>query len=274
MSKTAVSCWAGNIRFLRNRKKLSQDELATRLGITRSKLAAHENEQTVNPTIEDLIRCSSFFKISIDNLIRTNLSRLSELKIRELEAGNDAYATGAKIRILATTVDSSDREHIEYIPQKAKAGYLAGYNDPEFISSLPVFSLPHLPSDRKFRMFPTTGDSMYPVPENAFVIANYVEDWTQLKDKTACIVITRSAGIVFKLVSVRLQGERCLLLESLNPAYPPYEVPVADILEVWRFVNYLTDTLPSPEMPLQEMSRSLHEIKQTLRTLAPGEKQR
>ncbi len=266
---TVTSYWATNIRFLRNRKKLSQDELAGTLGISRSKLNAHENGQTQNPTVEDLVNFSAYFKLSIDSMLKVDLSKISELKLRELEAGNDAYMTGSKLRVLATTVDANNREQIEFIPQKAKAGYLAGYSDPEYISNLPVFSLPHLPKDRKFRMFPTSGDSMHPIPENSMVIGNYVEDWFSIKDETPCIVITQDEGIVFKLVTNQAKKNKTLLLQSLNKSYAPYEVPVSGVLEIWQFVNYVADTVPQPEVPLQDMARTLNEIKADLKKLSP-----
>src|SRR5690606_20714323 len=269
LSKQDNSYWASNIRFLRNRHRLSQDELAQKLGITRSKLASHENGQTVNPPIEDLLRVSSFFKISIDNLIRTQLSRMSETKLRELESGNDAYIMGTQLRVLATTIDAENRDQIEFVPQKAQAGYLAGYNDPEFISSLPVFHLPHLPSDRKFRMFPTSGDSMYPVPENVFVIGNFVDDWKGLKPRTPGIVITKNDGIVFKLITIQLENQRTLLLESLNTRYKPYTVPLEDVLEIWSFVNYFSDQIPEAEMTLAEISRHIVAIRETLSAISP-----
>lgn len=263
-----VNRWAGNIKYLRNRLGLSQDAMSEALGISRSKLNAHENGQTVNPTTEDLLKFSAYFKISIDSLLKLDLASLGEARVKELEAGNDIYVTGSKLRVLATTVDAEDREQIEFVPQKARAGYLAGYSDPEFISQLPHFSMPHLPKDRKFRMFATTGDSMYPVPENALVIGNFVEDWLSIKNRTACIVVMRNEGIVFKLVTNQIREGRTLLLESLNTVYAPYEVDVADVLEIWKFVSYVSDTVPEPELPLQEMSRSLHEIKNELKKLA------
>ena len=258
--------WASNIKFLRNRKRLSQDELAAKLNISRSKLNAHENGQTRNPPLEDLLNFSAYFKMSIDSLIKIDLSRISELKLRELEAGNDVYATGSKIRVLATTVDKDNREQIEFVPQKAKAGYLAGYHDPEYISKLPVFTMPHLPKDQKFRMFPTTGDSMLPIPENVLVIGNYVEDWMSIKDATPCIVITRDEGIVFKLVTSKIRKNRTFLLQSLNTEYEAYEVDVADVLEVWKFVSYVSDTIPQSEMTLQDISRALKEINSRLKS--------
>jgi transcriptional regulator with XRE-family HTH domain len=258
--------WASNIRHLRKRKKLSQEDLAVKLAMSRSKLSAHENGQSRNPPLDDLICVSSFFRISIDSLLKVDLSRLSELQLRELEAGNDVYMSGTKLRVLATTVDRENNENTELVPVKAKAGYTAGYSDPEYIAQLPVFSLPHLPRDRKYRMFPTTGDSMHPVPEKAYVIGEYLEDWTSLARETACIVITRTEGIVFKLASYQPDC-RALLLRSLNPAYAPYQVLVEDVLEVWRFRNYLADTLPEAEQPVQEIAKMVAEIRRDVRQL-------
>ncbi len=48
--------WAENIKFLRHRKKLSQEALAEALQIGRPKLNAHEHGKTVNPPVEDLFR--------------------------------------------------------------------------------------------------------------------------------------------------------------------------------------------------------------------------
>jgi len=260
--------WAANIKLLRRRLDLNQEELAKELNISRSKLNAHENGQTVNPPVDDLFRFSDYFRVSIDALLRSDLSKLKEQQLTELQSASNDFISGKRIKILATTVDADNNEQIEFVAHKARAGYLQGFNDPEFISKLPVFHLPHLPKDRKFRMFPTLGDSMYPIPENCLVIGRYIEDWLNIKDDTACIVITKNEGIVFKLVTNLIKTNRSLMLRSLNPVYQPYEVNVADILEIWQFVNYISDSIPTAEVPLQEMSRSLYEIKAELKRLA------
>ncbi len=263
--------WSTNLRHLRTRKKWSQDELAERLGITRSKLNAHENGKTVNPTAEDLIAFSGFFKMSIDSLLKVDLRRLSELKLRELESGNDHFATGSKIRVLATTVDGANRENIEYVPIKAKAGYLAGHTDPEFIATLPRFSMPQLPGGRTYRMFPTSGRSMLPIPEGSLIITEYVQDWTGIKDETLCILILKSAGadFVFKQVINFIKESRSLLLQSLNhEEFAPYEVPVSDVLEVWRFVSYVSNEVPAGNITLGQIAQSLKDIKVDVSRLA------
>src|SRR5690242_3243260 len=113
--KTANLFWSENLRFLRNRRQLSQNQLAEELNISRAKLNAHENGLSRNPPLEDLIRFADYFKMSLDTLLRINLSRLGELKVRELEAGNDVYLTGRQIRVLATTVDKQNNENVELV---------------------------------------------------------------------------------------------------------------------------------------------------------------
>ncbi|MEZ2442789.1 XRE family transcriptional regulator [Chitinophaga sp. RCC_12] len=239
--------WAQNIKFLRNRKKLTQEALSGKLNLKRSTLSAHENGQISTLSPADLVRYSEFFKISIDAMVRIDLSTLGELKLRELEAGNDVYSSGAKLRVLATTVSPDNKDQVEMVTQKAKAGYALGYGDPDFVASLPVFHMPQLPKDKKFRMFPVSGDSMLPVPEGSYVIVEYIQDWTEIKDGTACIVVTKNDGLVFKVVYNRIGEDKALTLVSLNPSFKPYEVPVIEILEIWKYNSYWTNSKLEPQ---------------------------
>jgi transcriptional regulator with XRE-family HTH domain len=253
--------WAENLKFLRNRKKQSQDELANSLDITRAKLNSHENGLSKNPPLEDLIRIAEYFHIAVDTLLKVNLSKIGELKVRALEAGNDVYISGGNIRVLSISVNTDNKENVEYVPIKAKAGYLAGFKDPEFIAQLPKFSLPHLPQNRTYRMFPTEGDSMLPIPENCLVIAEYVADWTSLKN-TPCIVIMKSEQtFLFKMTSL-ITASQSLLLHSLNPEYTDNEVWVGDVLEVWKYHSHITDMIPTSDNGMmQQILNYVKEIK-------------
>ncbi len=259
--------FAPNLKFLRERVKLTQQELANKLEITRSKLNALESGQTAAPRPEDFLKLSDFFKLSIDTLLKVDLSKLGELKLRDLQAGNDVYITGSNIRILAVTVDADNRENVEYVPVKAKAGYRSGYSDPDYIASLPRFSMPNLPSDGSFRMFPTTGDSMLPLPEGSDIICRYITDWTTIRPGALCIVILKGEqDFVFKKVTVKTAG-RVLLLESLNPVYEPYEVPLDEVLEIWKYHSYQSREIPSPSSDVQHISATVNEILRQIKVL-------
>ncbi len=165
-----------NLKFLRKKKGLTQELLAKALGISRSKLAGYE--LSITPPLEVLLLIADYFKVSLDVLAREDLATYSEYKLREL-LETDQFLRGRNLRILSTTVDAAGRELIEVVSQRAKASYLAGFADPEFISDLPRFSLPFLPTNKKHRVFQVDGDSMLPIPDGAWIVCEYLEDWTR-----------------------------------------------------------------------------------------------
>src|SRR5690606_17048740 len=105
-----------------------------------------------------------------------DLTTVPELRLREYETRSDRDAAGKELRVIVTTVNVRNKQNIEYVPLKAKAGYLTGYGNPEYISKLRLFNWPQLPHDRKYRMLPAEGDSMYPFPENAMIVGEFVDD--------------------------------------------------------------------------------------------------
>jgi hypothetical protein len=79
-------------------------------------------------------------------------------------------------------------------------------------------------------------------------------------------VVTREEGIVFKLISPR-PGANALLLESLNSIYAGYEVALADVLELWCFKGYLSEEMPEPQEPIEEVARAVWEIRADVKRL-------
>jgi transcriptional regulator with XRE-family HTH domain len=259
MSKLPKIFFPENVKFLRGRKNLSQENLAQQLGITRVKLNAIESGKTINPPMEDLVKFSGFFKISIDSLLKVDISRLLELQLRELEAGNDVYMMGSKIRVLAISIDKNNKENAEYVPIQAKAGYRSGFTDPEFIASLPKFHIPTLPRQGTFRTFPVSGDSML-IPDGSEVTGEYVENWKDIKPDTPCIVILNGMDdFVFKLVTLQKNG--VFLLKSLNKIYKPYTVEAGEVLELWKFKLLHIKELPEPPTEREELKAMLQELK-------------
>ena len=210
---------------------------------------------------------SKYFRLSIDTLVKIDLSKLSDFQLSELERGNDVFVTGSRLRVIATTVDSQNKENIEVVPLKAKAGYKNGFADPEFIKKLPTFQLPLLLSDRKYRMFQISGDSMLPIPDKSWVIAEYLENWYDIKDGEAYILLTQEEGLVFKVAVNQLRKKKNLLLKSLNTTYQPYELHLGDIREVWKFCNYLSNELPENSLMKDELLTKIIKLEQEVKSI-------
>jgi len=258
--------FASNIKILRKRRGRTQDEVAYNLNLKRSTLSGYENG-IAQPGIEILISFSGYFNVSIDTLLKIDISRLSESQLGELERGYDAYIKGSNLRVLTTSVGSDNSENIELVAEKAKAGYTTGYADPEFIGELPVFRLPFLSDKRKYRTFQLKGDSMLPIPDGSWVTGEFLQDWMNIISGNAYIVFTLDDGIVFKVVENNIGKDGKLVLYSLNPMYEPYEVHVSEVKEIWKFVNYISSEIPEPVIPEKQLMRTVAGMKHDLERL-------
>jgi transcriptional regulator with XRE-family HTH domain len=252
--------FTSNIKFLRKRRGRTQDDVAIALNLKRSTLSGYENG-VAQPGIEILISFSRYFNMSIDTLLKIDISKLSESQLGELERGYDAYVRGSNLRVLTTTVDLENRENIELVHEKAKAGYTTGYADPEYIGELPRFRLPFLSDQRKYRTFQLKGDSMLPIPDGSWVTGEFLQDWRDIVSGKAYIVFTINDGIVFKVVENNLNKDGKLVLYSLNPVYEPYEVHINEVKEIWKFVNYISSELPDPVLPEKQIIQSIAGMK-------------
>lgn len=70
---------AGNLRFLRKRRKMSQEELAMQLGLNRGNIASYENG-SAEPKIGNLLRMAEYFSISLIDLAQRDLTREETLQ--------------------------------------------------------------------------------------------------------------------------------------------------------------------------------------------------
>ncbi len=256
-----------NIKLIRKRRELTQDEVAASMEIKRSTLSGYENG-VAQPGMEALVRFSTYYNIAIDTLIKVDFTKLSESQLRQIERGYDVFLKGSNLRILTTTVGNDNEENIELVSEKAKAGYTGGYADPDYISILPTFRLPFLSKQKKYRTFQISGDSMLPIPSGAFVTGVFIQDWNSLRDKDACIILTIEEGVVFKVVENKIKTEGLLTLHSLNPIYNAYDIPVKDIREIWQFVHYISPEIPeNQKTETQYLLESVKKIKEEVKAI-------
>ena len=191
-----------NLKYLRKLRGWTQDEFASKLGIKRSLLGAYEEERA-EPRLEVLEIISDMFKVTLDELLRKDLS---------VTQGSNYLAKRRQLKMM-----NVDRNIIHFVPVKAAAGYLAGYADSEFIDELNTFTLPML-SGGNYRAFEIIGDSMMPTPSGSIIVGEKVESLEDAKNNLAYIVVSKSEGIVYKRVVKSNKAKNKVTLVSDNPA--------------------------------------------------------
>lgn len=219
-----MSIFSDNIRFLRAKKEITQQDLANALIITRARYVSYEDGRS-QPPIEVLIQISKFFNVSIDLLVSIDIRKYPLEEILRLPDNRI---------VLPVVVDQLGNNSIEIIPQKASMGYLSGYSDPEYIESLQRISLPFL-TNGKYRAFPAQGDSMPPFKDGSYIIGKYVENIEDLKPKKSYVFVTLNEGISYKRFTTK--NKKSITVSADNSFYEPYEIPLKEIVEIWQYAS-------------------------------------
>lgn len=238
-----------NIKFLRKKFGYTQETFAEAIGIKRSLVGAYE-EGRADPRLNNLLRMSEVFNVSVDTLIGKIVSELSDEELHQQEEGS--------ARVLAITVDKNDNENIELIPQKASAGYMNGYADPTYIENMPKFQLPMLPKNATYRAFEISGDSMLPLQPGTVIIGEYVENISHIKNGKTYVLLSKEEGVVYKRVFNYVEENGKLFLVSDNKSYAPYQVDAKDIIEVWESKAFISIDFPDADgkgdLSIEELS--------------------
>lgn len=249
-----MSLISENLKHLRKKLGLTQEQMAEQLGIKRSLLGAYE-EGRADPRISNLLKFAEIFSLPVDQLISIDLTNSKDGTLE-----STPKVPKDNLKVLSITVDKYDKENIELVPQKAAAGYMNGYSDPEYIEELPRFQLPVLPGNATYRAFEISGDSMLPLRSGTIVIGQYLEEVSSVKNSKTYVLVTRDEGIVYKRVFKYSDNQELFCLASDNRQYSTYDVRGSDFIEIWEAKAFISMEFPDPEEEEEMTLRKLGDI--------------
>ena len=245
-----------NLKYLRQKNKISQQGLSEALDIPRTTLGDYERGKT-EPNIAMLIKMATYFDVKVDELVKEDLSH-SDYEVLKTKV----------MRVLAISVDSENEGNIELVDTKAEAGYLESFQNPEYIRDLPKIQFPNIPSGT-YRGFEIQGESMLPAEPGSIIIASYIEDLSYIKDNKTYIIISKRDGLVYKRVKLN-KDKNQLILISDNEVFLPYELDYEQVEEVWEYYAHLSfsdvkKTVPSKlEVQMQDLQKRIMDIQKTI----------
>lgn len=259
-----------NLKYLRKKNAVNQTQLGLCVNRKQTTIGNWETGFS-EPNYLEIVKISDFFGISTDDLLKKDLSMIKISEREENTEINDSIKKNLKktIKILpnsgvpelsegygksmmpkVVTMDTQGNENVVFVPVKARAGYLNGYGDEEFISTLPAYRLPGL-GNGTFRLFEVGGLSMHPtLNDKDMVIGSFVETFAAVRDDRVYVVITKTEGVVVKRCLNRFQTDGKLILKSDNyknrDDYPTIVCNPEDILEIWYVTGFMSRQLRPP----------------------------
>ncbi|UZD24122.1 LexA family transcriptional regulator [Algoriphagus halophytocola] len=251
---------APNLRFLRKQKGITQSELAEKLAVQRTMISAYEDGRS-EPKLGTLKSLCEILEVGLEEFLD-----------HDIESKGRKAIQNRGVNILTISCDEEDRENITLVGQKASAGYLNGYADPEYMEGLPQFRLPMLSTQATYRAFELAGDSMLPLVPGTIVIGAYVDQLSGIKSGKTYVLVTESEGVVYKRVFNYLSDNGKLFLVSDNEHYKPFEVRGEDVLEVWEAKAFISTDFPNPgdkknPLSLEDLAAMIQDLKADLRKI-------
>lgn len=202
--------------------------------------------------------------LSIINEFGINPDYLFGISTEMFTSQRDTMGTYSGIpQVIA--VNQTGNENVIYVPVKARAGYLDGYGDAEYIETLPTFNMPHL-TNGTYRCFEVYGNSMVRTFfDGDLVFGKYVESLSDIKDGRIYIIVSKNGGIVLKRVINRIaeRGKLILKSDNKNGNYPTYTIDAQEVMEVWYVTMFASKQMPEPI----DIYDRLHELESQLITL-------
>jgi len=235
------------IKLIIDHFALNNNSFAKRIGVTSTtidsitsgRLQPDGTRKRTKPGYDLLQSIITEFDINPEYLFGEN----KQMLISSIQS-NQTYTGMPQV----VAVDQEGEENVVYIPIKARAGYLDGYGDPDYIETLPSFRMPHL-TNGTYRCFEVQGNSMVRTFfDGDLVFGKYVEGFDDVKDGRVYVIVSKNDGIVLKRVINRIKERRKLILKSdnKNGNYPTYTIDAEEILEIWYVTMFASKQMPEP----------------------------
>lgn len=143
-------------------------------------------------------------------------------------------------------------ENFPLVSQRAYAGYLSGYADPEYVETLPTVAFPvdHTPLG-KYLVFEVKGDSMNDGSYESYLDGDLllcrevsIDFWKDLKLNFTKwdFVIVHTEGVIIKRIIDHDVANHTITIHSLNPdktEYPDKVIDLSDVKQILNVVNMM-----------------------------------
>jgi phage repressor protein C with HTH and peptisase S24 domain len=122
-------------------------------------------------------------------------------------------------------------------------------------------------SGGNYRAFEIIGDSMLPTPSGSVIVGEKVDNLENVKNNTACIVVSRNEGIVYKRVQKNGRQRNKLTLVSDNPSYHPYTVNADDVVEMWQAQVVISKATTQQKWDMNQLTNMVSDLQEQVISL-------
>jgi len=252
-----------NLRTALRILDITQEQAAKKLGMSRQTLSTHlRSGELSSQFVQNVKTLLGIDLITMQNDVSNKLiSEVEKKQNPRIEAEplyiaadpNDFDNDGSKFEDLG---NGMLRFRFPVVPIKAQAGYLRGYNDPEYYEG---FKTEYLEVYKEYKghylAFEVKGDSMTPTAPALFPYMA-LEGWIAVGREVArhhwqyklhthstdsWIIIHKTEGILIKSIIKHDVDNGIITIHSLNPKYEDEDFKLDDIAQIFAVQKYIVN---------------------------------
>ena len=266
-----------NIKKIRTVKKLSQAQFAELFNLARPSVGAYEEGRT-EPKIDTIIAMANYFGLSIDALLRKELT-VNELYSLDILKGEFDPTQMPPALGKSQKKDTSQPSPVNttqplelgipLVSRELGLEYIVNLGNKDFISKLPRVSLPHEPKNNQ-RAFVHSGQEMYHNESGLrqgdilLCTPESKEKLPSLKTGNVFVVVTPRRIVTRRLAAATKDS---IELKADNPAFDNSTVGAEEILEIWEANGYWSEHLSPPlhmESRMFQLENRMQELEEKL----------
>jgi len=154
---------------------------------------------------------------------------------------------------------------IQWVGKNQWLEYVTNYQNPAFLTHLPSFQLPNLPSGY-YRAFESGADFEYP---GALLVGSFIRNWYEIKDGSHYLFVLKNQGFLYRKAYNQVKTKGVLLLNSDVAEIPNIEAALHDVLEVWEVKAFISLQLPNPSPSMDRIGQLVDELQNELNRNKP-----
>ena len=227
-----------NIKKIRQVKKISQAEFAGLFHLSRPSIGAYEEGRS-EPKIETLILIATYFKLSIDLLLKRELSTSEIFSLDTIKKKLDkAHNVGHNSSIITTA---------SLVSQDQFLNYIVHHKNNDFIDKLPKIGIP-MKASSYLICFEMVGSEMVfqqqGLHHGDLLIGKLVPHTNLEKIIGQVLCLVTNSGILTKrLDSV---DSKHLQLKSDDTNYPTEGLLLENIIQIWQILGVFSQKINPP----------------------------
>lgn len=235
-----IKTLGGRINLLLDEKSLTVYRIATDLNLNKMTLSNYVNDKVVRPNDHIIEALSKFFDVRPEWL-KTGKGERGHYKALDVEnkvAEAIAVRNYATMNVMTAPVVSA----------YAQAGYLSGFDDPEYIENLP-----HIPFSAEvehkgeYIWFEVRGDSMNDNTSEAIlekdmllcrnIRKDYWRNKLHLHKWKNFVIVHKTDGVLVKQITNHNVETGKITIHSLNDYYEDRELDLRDVAQIFNVVE-------------------------------------